>query len=65
MFGLAMLVIAAPVGAKGLGQAVHLALNTGNVGAGFISGLSMALIAIVAYRITQARSNRKKAELGI
>ena len=65
MFALAMLVIAALVGTKGLGQAVYLALNTGNVGEGFIAGTSMALIAIVADRITQAWSARKKAELGL
>ena len=65
MFGLAMLVIAALVGTKGLGQAVYLALNTGNVGEGFIAGMSMALIAIIADRITQAWSSQKKAELGL
>ncbi len=65
MFGLAMLVIAALVGTKGLGQAVYLALNTGNVGEGFIAGMSMALIAIIADRITQAWSRQKKAELGL
>ena len=65
MFGMAMLVVAALVGTKGLGQAVYLALNTGNVGEGFIAGMSMALIAMIADRITQAWSRQKKAELGL
>ncbi|MDH3715782.1 MAG: ABC transporter permease subunit [Gammaproteobacteria bacterium] len=65
MFGMAMLVVAALVGTRGLGQAVYLALNTGNVGEGFIAGLSMAFIAMIADRITQAWSARKKAELGL
>lgn len=65
MFALAMLVIAALVGTRGLGQAVYLALNTGNVGEGFIAGLSMAIIAIIADRITQAWSRAKKQQLGL
>jgi glycine betaine/proline transport system permease protein len=65
MFGLAMLVIAALVGTQGLGQAVYLALGKGDVGRGFVTGLSMALIAMIADRITQAWSARKKAELGL
>jgi glycine betaine/proline transport system permease protein len=65
MFGLAMLVIAALVGTKGLGQAVYIALNAGNVGFGFIAGMSMAFIAMIADRITQAWSAQKKAELGL
>jgi glycine betaine/proline transport system permease protein len=65
MFGLAMLVIAALVGTKGLGQSVYIALGAGDVGKGFVAGLSMALIAMIADRITQAWSARKKAELGL
>jgi glycine betaine/proline transport system permease protein len=65
MFGLAMLVIAALVGTKGLGQGVYIALGAGDVGKGFVAGLSMALLAMIADRITQAWSKRKKAELGL
>ena len=65
MFGLAMLVIAALVGTKGLGQSVYIALGAGDVGKGFVAGLSMALIAMIADRITQAWSARKKAALGL
>ena len=65
MFGLAMVVIAALVGTKGLGQSVYIALNAGNVGAGFIAGISMALIAMIADRIIQAWSGKKKLDLGL
>ena len=65
MFGLAMLVIAALVGTKGLGYLIYFALSRANVGDGVIAGLSMALIAIIADRIIQSWSNKKKAELGL
>ncbi|MFP6767660.1 MAG: ABC transporter permease subunit, partial [Planctomycetaceae bacterium] len=65
MFGLAMVVIAALVGTKGLGQSVYIALNAGNVGAGCIAGFSMTFIAMIADRIIQAWSAKKKADLGL
>ncbi len=65
MFGLAMLVIAALVGTKGLGQLVYIALGAADVGDGFVAGLSMALVAIITDRILQSWSNRKKFELGL
>jgi len=42
MFGLAMLVIAALVGTKGLGYLIYFALSRANVGEGVVAGLSMA-----------------------
>lgn len=65
MFALAMLVTAALVGTKGLGQAVYIALNAGNAGNGFAAGLSMALFAMIADRIIQTWSKGKKRELGL
>ena len=65
MFGLAMLVIAALVGTKGLGYLIYFALSRANVGEGVVAGLSMALIAIIADRIIQSWSNKKKIELGL
>ncbi|MEM7170975.1 MAG: ABC transporter permease subunit [Pseudomonadota bacterium] len=65
MFGLAMLVIAALVGTQGLGQQVYLALGKANAGAGVVTGLSMALIAITADRIIQAISRRRQEALGL
>ena len=65
MFGLAMLVIAALVGTRGLGQQIYVALNAGDTGKGIVAGLGIALIAIIIDRITQAWSARKKAALGL
>ena len=65
MFGLAMLVIAALVGTRGLGQQIYIALNAGDTGRGVVAGLGIALIAIIIDRITQAWSARKKAALGL
>ena len=65
MFALAMLVIAALVGTKGLGQSVYIALTDADFGLGLIAGLGMALIAMIADRIIQAWSTQKKAALGL
>ncbi len=65
MFGLSMLVIAALVGTRDLGQLVYIALGKADTGKGLIAGLSIALIAMIADRITQAWSERKKQELGL
>ena len=65
MFALAMLVIAALVGTKGLGQSVYIALTNADFGLGLIAGLGMALIAMIADRIIQAWSTQKKAALGL
>ena len=65
MFALAMLVIAALVGTKGLGQWVYDSLTNARFGQGFIAGGSMALIAMIADRIIQAWAAQKKRDLGI
>ena len=65
MFGLAMLVIAALVGTRDLGQSVYIALGKANAGQGLVAGLSIALIAMVADRIIQAWANKKKEQLGL
>ena len=65
MFGLAMLVIAALVGTKGLGQQTYVALTAGDTGRGVVAGLGIALIAIISDRIIQAWSAHKKAALGL
>lgn len=65
MYGLAMLVIAALVGTKGLGQAVYVALGKADTGMGLVAGLSIALVAMTADRIIQAWSNRKREALGL
>jgi glycine betaine/proline transport system permease protein len=65
MYGLAMLVIAALVGTRDLGQLVYIALGKADTGKGLVAGLSIALIAMISDRIIQAWANRKKAELGL
>jgi choline ABC transporter permease protein len=53
MLSLSMVVIAALVGAGGLGVPVVRALNTVQVGMGFEAGLAIVLLAIVLDRITR------------
>lgn len=60
MMALSMVVIAALIGAGGLGAPVVLGLNTLDIGLATIGGLSIVLIAIVLDRITQSLGNRKK-----
>ncbi len=63
--GLAMLVIAALVGTKGPGQSVYFGFGKADTGPGLVAGFGVALIAMIADRIIQARSARRKAAPGI
>jgi len=65
MMALAMVVVAALVGAQGLGQDVMIALNQASTGKGLVAGLSIALVAIIADRMIQSWSLRRKRELGL
>jgi glycine betaine/proline transport system substrate-binding protein len=56
MLSLSMVVIAALVGAGGLGVPVVRALNTVQVGTGFEAGLVIVLLAIVLDRLSRPRS---------
>jgi glycine betaine/proline transport system permease protein len=51
MAALSMVVIAAMVGTQDLGQQVYIALGKANAGLGLISGLAIALVAMVADRM--------------
>jgi glycine betaine/proline transport system substrate-binding protein len=55
MLSLSMVVIAALVGAGGLGVPVVRALNTVQVGMGFEAGLAIVLLAIILDRITRPK----------
>ncbi len=57
MLSLSMVVIAALVGADGLGKPVVRALNTVNVGMGFEAGLSIVILAILLDRIVRQRAH--------
>jgi glycine betaine/proline transport system permease protein len=65
MMALAMVVVAALVGARGLGQEVMVALNQANSGKGLVSGLCIAVLAIVTDRIIQSWSASRKKALGL
>jgi glycine betaine/proline transport system permease protein len=65
MFALAMLVIAALVGTRDLGQWVYDSLTNARFGQGVIAGGSMALMAMIADRIIQAWAKQKKRDLGL
>lgn len=65
MYGIAMLVIAALVGTNGLGQRVYIGLGDGDFGISMIAGVGMAIIAMIADRMTQAWSKKRQEELGL
>ncbi len=65
MFGIAMLVIAALVGTNGLGQRVYIGLGDGDFGVGFVAGIGMAFIAMIADRMTQGMSRACQERLGL
>ena len=65
IYAIGMLVIAALVGTNGLGQQIYIGLGDGNFGVGMTAGIGMAIIAIIADRVTQAISRRRQAELGL
>ena len=65
MFGIAMLVIAALVGTNGLGQRVYIGLGDGDFGVGFVAGIGMAFIAMIADRMTQGMSRAWQKRLGL
>ncbi|WP_246804889.1 ABC transporter permease [Desulfosarcina cetonica] len=59
MMALSMVVIAALIGAGGLGSPVILGLNTLDIGEAVIGGLSIVLMAIVLDRITQSMAKKR------
>jgi glycine betaine/proline transport system permease protein len=54
MAALSMLVIAAMVGTRDLGQQVYIALGKADAGLGLVSGLAIALLAIMTDRLIKA-----------
>jgi glycine betaine/proline transport system permease protein len=65
MYGISMLVITALVGTSGLGQQVYIGLGDGDFGVGMTAGIGMAIIAIMADRLTQAWSAKRQAKIGM
>lgn len=60
MMALSMVVIAALIGAGGLGAPVVLGLNTLDIGLATVGGLAIVLLAIILDRITQSMGTKKK-----
>jgi len=60
MMALSMVVIAALIGAGGLGAPVVMGLNTLDIGGATVGGLGIVLMAIVLDRITQSLGDNKK-----
>lgn len=66
MLALSMVVTASMIGAPGLGNGVLSALQHAEIGAGFVSGLALVILAIIIDRFTQfmnqpKRDNTKKS----
>ena len=59
MMALSMVVIAALIGAGGLGSPVILGLNTLDIGRAVLGGLGIVLMAIVLDRVTQSMAAKK------
>lgn len=62
MLSLSMVVIAALVGADGLGKPVVRALNTVNISMGFEAGLAIVVLAIVLDRVCKRPEPRRKSK---
>jgi glycine betaine/proline transport system permease protein len=62
MLSLSMVVIAALVGADGLGKPVVRALNTVNIAQGFEAGLAIVIVAILMDRLMRQRQPRGGAD---
>ncbi|SNB69832.1 glycine betaine/proline transport system permease protein [Arboricoccus pini] len=61
MLSLSMVVIAAMIGAGGLGREVWSAIQRLEAGKGFQAGIAIAIVAIILDRITQAVSRRPQS----
>jgi glycine betaine/proline transport system permease protein len=59
MMALSMVVIAALIGAGGLGSPVMLGLNTLDIGRAMIGGIGIVLMAMILDRITQSMAQKK------
>ena len=64
MLGLSMVVIAAMIGAGGLGNVVLQGITQLDIGQGFVGGLCVVILAILLDRLTQALGRHDKEKRG-
>ncbi len=64
LLALSMIIIAAMVGTRDLGQEVFKALSKADAGRGIVAGLVIAFIGIIADRLITARVNRMREKRG-
>lgn len=62
MLALSMVVIAAMIGADGLGSEVWRAIQRLRPGEGFVAGIAVVILAMILDRLTQALQRSKKSE---
>jgi glycine betaine/proline transport system permease protein len=62
MLSLSMVVIAAMIGARGLGGEVWKAIQRLQPGKGFVAGIGVVIVAMVLDRISQKMGNRTYGE---
>ncbi|MFB4214020.1 ABC transporter permease [Shouchella sp. JSM 1781072] len=61
MLALSMVVIAAMIGASGIGRDVYRAVGQNDIGAGFESGIAIVILAIILDRLTQSFNKKQEA----
>ena len=62
MLALSMVVTGSMIGAPGLGREVLSALQKADIGNGFVSGISLVILAIILDRVTQAFNAPKDSQ---
>lgn len=60
MLALSMVVTGSMIGAPGLGREVLSALQKADIGNGFVSGISLVILAIILDRVTQTFNSKEK-----
>ena len=65
MFALFMVIIAAFIGTKDLGQEIFRALTFADAGKGLVVGLCVAFMGLAVDRLVTAWAVRRKQELGL